>query len=410
MKRFNLAASVLVAGALALAGCGSGGGDGKVAAPKLPKLTGTTVKVGIVGPFQKAAFGNPQPEILAAAQAAVDGINERGGIHGGKLVLVPCDDAYDPNKSADCGRTFVKDKVVAVVGSQTTGYSAYGPIVKRAGIPVIGALPLGEVDYQDSDNFPVSDGAIGLFAGDVAAAQLAGKKSVYMIGLSQAGGSAQAILVKNIAQGLGIDFKGYEALPTDSSDLSPAVRAAEKTGADVVIMSMDKATTQQFVTASESLGAKYTLAASLEQITPDVLQAGPDVTEGMLLASPFPPYNDTSYPGLAEYNKEMDAREKLGDKAAGDTNRQSALVTWVGFKAFDELTKLIKGPVTPAALQKTLKTAKGIDLGVGVTWNPSVHSNPLFPALTYTDAFFSTVKDGKVTLTTPKPVPVLGGH
>lgn len=412
MKRFKLAVAALCASTLVLAGCGNdeAGGDDKVAAPAdLPEFTGEPIKVGVIGPFEKAAFGNPQPEIRAAAFAAMDGINKRGGIKGRELQVIACDDEYDPNKSAECGRKFVEEGVVAVGGSMTVGYQAYGPIVKKAGIPVIGSLPLGTEDYQDLNNYPISTGGVGLFAGDVIGAKMAGKKSVYMVGLSTSGGDAQAKLVGGIAQSVGIDFKGYGALPTDSSDLSPAVRAAEETGAEVVIMAMDKVSARQFMVASQSLGADYTLAHSPEILTPDTLAAAPEVAEGMILSSPFPPFENTSFPGLVQFNEEMDDREARGDKHAGKDSRQSVLTTWVGFHAFEKLVEGIDGDVTAKTLQQELKTAKNIDLGVGVIWSPSVRNHPHFKALSNFSGYFATVKDGEIVLTSNEPVNILGG-
>jgi ABC-type branched-subunit amino acid transport system substrate-binding protein len=412
MKRFQLAVAALCASALVLAGCGNeaSGGDGNVAAPAdLPEFTGEPVKVGVIGPFDKAAFGNPQPELRAAAFAAMDGINKRGGINGHELEVIACDDEYDPNKSAECARKFVEEGVVAVVGSQTIGYSAYGPIVKKAGIPVIGSMPLGSEDYQDLNNYPISTGGVGLFAGDVIAAKMAGKKSVYMVGLSMSGGEGQAKLVGGIAKSVGVDFKGYGALPADSSDLSPAVRAAEQTGAEVVIMAMDKVSARQFMVASQSLGADYTLAHSPDVLTPDTIAAAPEAAEGMILSSPFPPYDDPSFPGLVQFNEEMDDRESRGDKHAGKDNRQTVLNTWVGFHAFEKLVDGIEGEVTAKSLQQALETAKDIDLGVGVTWSPSVRNHPHFKALSNFSSYFSTVKDGKIVLTSKEPVNVLGG-
>lgn len=423
MKRYHSLAAVLCAGALTLgglAGCSSSGGssdDGTggngggspTAAATSPAFTGSPVKVGIIAPFAKAAFGNPQPEIKSAAMAAADAINQAGGLNGHELQVVACDDEYDPNKSAECGRTMVSQGVVAVVGSQTTQYAAYGPIIEKAGIPNIGSLPLGATDYSDTKNYPLVSGGVGLFAGDVIGAKMQGKKSVAMMGLSTAGGDAQAQLIQGIASAVGIQFKGYKSLPTDSSDLSPAVQSAEKTGADVVIMGLDKVSTRQFMVATQSAGAKYTLAHSPEVLTPDTLEAAPDAAEGMILASPFPPFSDTSFPGLVEYNKEMDAREATGDKGASKDNRQTVLITWMAFHAFGEIAKGVTGDFTPKSVTAAVEAAKDIDLGVGYKWTPSAKNIPNFPAMSNDNIYFSTVKDGKVVLSSPNPVHVLGG-
>ena len=95
----------------------------------------------------------------------------------------------------------------------------------------------------------MSAGGLGLFAGDVVGAKMAGADSIAMVGLGVSGGEAQAQLVEAVANGVGMKFKGYTALPTDSSDLSPAVKAAEETGADVILMGLDKVNARQFMVA-----------------------------------------------------------------------------------------------------------------------------------------------------------------
>jgi branched-chain amino acid transport system substrate-binding protein len=417
MKRFTRLSALCCAAALALAGCSSGDdkqkGSDSLTTPKTfaaGSFSGEPIKVGVVAAIEKAAFANPEPYIRSAALAATDSINERGGIQGRQLEVIVCDDEGDPNKAAECGRTFVQEKVVAVLGSHTVNAPSYAPVIAKAGIPDIGSSPLALNDYQDLNSYPLTSGGLGMFIGAVINAKMAGQKSIYIVGQSLSGGEGQSRLISGVAKKVGLEFKGYGGLPPDSSDLSPAVRAAMKSGTDTVLMALDKVLTRQFMVASQSLGAEYTLAHAVEAITPKTISGAPGAAEGMLLSSPFPPFQaeGEAFPALERFNDEMDAREEAGDQHADEENRQTVFSTWLAFQVLEELAKGIEGDITAATVKDAVAKAKDLDLGIGVPWSPAERNNPNFKALINTNAYFSTVKDGEIVLKNPEPVNVMG--
>ena len=103
-----------------------------------PALAAPPIKIGalfsITGP--PSFLGEPERN---TAQMVVDEINRTGGIGGRKLQLVIYDTQGDATKAVQVATRLIKeDKVVAIIGPSTTGYTmAVIPLVEKAQIPLI---------------------------------------------------------------------------------------------------------------------------------------------------------------------------------------------------------------------------------------------------------------------------------
>jgi ABC-type branched-subunit amino acid transport system substrate-binding protein len=101
-----------------------------------------TVENDPIGDFTDAAQG---------AQAATGYLNAHGGINGHPVTLDVC-----PMKSSSggdvCANTFVGKKDVAVILGISTQDNTMFPILKSAGIPVLGGSPLTPADFADDGN------------------------------------------------------------------------------------------------------------------------------------------------------------------------------------------------------------------------------------------------------------------
>ena len=78
------------------------------------------ITIGLVAPVTGpvAAYGD---QVRNGAQAAVDAINEKGGVLGEKLVLKLVDDAGDPKQGVSGANLLVAEGVKYVVGPVTSG-------------------------------------------------------------------------------------------------------------------------------------------------------------------------------------------------------------------------------------------------------------------------------------------------
>ncbi len=99
---------------LALAACGSGGGNAAT--------SNTPIKVGITGPFT-GSLADPGTDIRNAGMLAIDEINAAGGISGRKLQAVAEDDACDAQQGTQAAQKLLNEGIVGIVGGYCSGAS-----------------------------------------------------------------------------------------------------------------------------------------------------------------------------------------------------------------------------------------------------------------------------------------------
>jgi ABC-type branched-subunit amino acid transport system substrate-binding protein len=404
----SFAAVVLALGATAACSSSNGGnGDhSSASAPSpSPTFTGPDIKVGLIGDFSTVSImGNPQPMAPAAANASLDVVNAAGGVHGSKVVLDACDDKGNPNTAADCARKFVSDGVVATIGDDTPYGDQLNPVLQAAGIPRIAPLALSAAEYTMPNNYPVNGGAVVGFQGAVISAADHGYKSIFTVYTESSGSSTLTGLVTAAATARGMKDKGSVGIPTSATDLSSYVTKAERSGADVVVTTFGVALTQQFVQTSIQLGATYKIATLAESLTNDVIKAvgaSQPIVQSAMLTSPFPPIDDNSIAGVKKFNDEMDAREKAGDKAAGQAPRN--IQAWLSGHLFQQIADTITGSVTAKTVTAALGTVKDLDTyGVMPPWTPSAPGGML-PRVSNGTMWFLKVQDGKQVLDKDTP-------
>jgi branched-chain amino acid transport system substrate-binding protein len=392
---------LVVAGTLTACSSSNGGSDNGTTSAKpsaTPTFTGPDIKVGVIADLTTVSvMGNPSPEVVSAANAALDAINLAGGVNGSKIVLVPCDDKGDPNTATNCSRQFVSDGVVATVGDNTPYGDKLNPVLQSAGIPRVGPLALSSAEYTAKNNYPLNGGAVVMFQGAAVNAGDNGHKNAFLVYTAGEGSSTLTGLVQSTYAAHGLTDKGSVGIPTGAADLSPYVAKAMKSGADVVITSFGAATTQQFLQTSIQLGAKYTIATIAEALDTQVIAAvGKDqpMVQGALLTSPYPPVHDTAIPGVKQYQDELAARAATGDKHAENNN---VLNTWLAVHMFADVAKTISGPVTAASVVKALDSAKDLDTyGLMPPWTPSQSGGMLARVSNGTAWFLKIDKDGNL--------------
>lgn len=109
-------------------------------AKRVPGVTDDTVKVGMItdlsGPI--AFYGR---EMLDGMNLYLDHVNEQGGVHGRKIILLHEDDGYQPPRSIAAFRKLHdRDKVFCFSGNfGSSTVMATLPLIKRADVPLVGA-------------------------------------------------------------------------------------------------------------------------------------------------------------------------------------------------------------------------------------------------------------------------------
>jgi ABC-type branched-subunit amino acid transport system substrate-binding protein len=425
MKRSTYIAAVVAVAGLALAGCSSskggsttnssssGGGSSSSSSAPAPTFKGE-IKIGMIGDTTVvSAVGNPEPERLSAMNAHFDAVNATGGINGYKLVLDFCDEKGDPNIATTCARKFVADKVVAEVSTLSVFGQKYNPVLQAAGIDRIGPLVASVAEYTSPNNFLLSGGAISMYEGAILQAAQNGAKSFYLLGTATEGSDSLIGLLKPVAGKAGLKWAGNAFIPPGTPDVSSYVTAAQKSGADVVLLTFGPDGTQQVLKTAVQLGATFRVASAAESFSPEVISSvGADkkIITDALLVTPNPPLTSTDIPAVKQYLAEMDAREKSGDKNAASDKRSHVFDAWLGALAFTQVMKNVTTEITNKTVDDTFKAATDVDmLGAFPAWTPNKTAVPLLPRISNPYAWYVKVVGGKQVLAQPQAINVLGG-
>lgn len=161
-RRSTAASCLAMTGALLIAGCGGGEEEEPAGSAAASSLTGTPVKVMVWAP--ENTQGSAQPGVRITAQAYEKWINANGGIKGGPLKVITCNEKNDPDEAENCAQQAVSEKVVAVVGSYSLAGDRYMPILEKAGIPYIGGTGVSAAEFSNPLSFPVNGGTPVVFA------------------------------------------------------------------------------------------------------------------------------------------------------------------------------------------------------------------------------------------------------
>lgn len=171
MRRFLSAAAVAALAAAATA-CSDSGSDAEYG----KNLAGEPINLSVIASGPGPIY---QPELLKAARAAVNAVNDAGGVKpaaGGEarpLKLVDCEASTvtDPNAAVKCAREAIGGKVVATV------VQAF----QAAQILLVGTQVQTEQDFVNPASFPLEGGSPMLSAATGAALQDAGAKTVAVV-------------------------------------------------------------------------------------------------------------------------------------------------------------------------------------------------------------------------------------
>ena len=138
--------------------------DGDVPAPTKADPSKPPVKVGFVS-VDAGPIG-AMPELHTSTDAAVKFMNtELGGVDGRPVELVPCilSNPMSPDEAQGCGRKFVADQVVAVLGGIGLSQGPLLQVLADNDVPYVGGLPVNEAEMSSTDSFQFSGGGPGAF-------------------------------------------------------------------------------------------------------------------------------------------------------------------------------------------------------------------------------------------------------
>jgi branched-chain amino acid transport system substrate-binding protein len=257
----------------------------------------TEIRIGMVNAQTGPSAGLGQ-SVRKGVESVFSDVNQRGGIHGRRLVLSVADDGYDPPQTIVETLRLVQDDAVfsfiGFVGTPTT--NAILPIIKEMALPVVGVVSgsqsLREPVIREVFNIRAS------YAQETEAliAKLFenGAKSVAVVyqfdgfGLSVLAGTKQALQKR----GAEVVATGY--FQRNTTAIRSAVGAMLESQPDVIVFAGTYEPAAAFMKAARASGLKSQFATvSFVGIT-NLLPLAGEAIDGLLVSQVMPfPYNDT---------------------------------------------------------------------------------------------------------------------
>ena len=235
MNRITAGVALLATTTMLAAGCGSRAGDDSGAAAQgCADTSGSEVTIGSINSLS-GGLAVSESVIHDAIAMAVDEINASGGVLGKQLDLLSEDGASDPTVFAEKANKLVNSDCVAAV------FGGYTSASRKAMLPVFedsNALLYYGQQYEgleSSKNIFYSGATTNqqiIPALDYLKQQ--GVTSLYLVGSDYVFPRTSNAIVKAYAAANGIEIKGEDYVPLDSTNFATIVNKIRSAGADAI--------------------------------------------------------------------------------------------------------------------------------------------------------------------------------
>jgi branched-chain amino acid transport system substrate-binding protein len=227
-----------------------------------PAHAADPIKIGHVAALSGASAQSGEA-ITHGIQLAIDEINDKGGLLGGrKLELVQRDDESSPPKGIIAARELIsREKVVAIFGGIDTPVGmAMVPILNKEKMIHMGVWAAGTGITRNGANpnyvFRVSavDALVDVKLLDYAAKKFGSKKAGLMLINNPWGQSNEAGLVAAAKTNNAIEIAGIEKFENADVDMVPQLTRLKERGADSIILVVNAPPGAQMMKSRERMG------------------------------------------------------------------------------------------------------------------------------------------------------------
>jgi branched-chain amino acid transport system substrate-binding protein len=280
VRRPRALAAVIAApllAALALSACSSSGSSSSSAAgaagTAASGATGSTYVIGSIGTYTGPLVGDTSvTEQIFNTWASYT--NANGGINGHQVKVVSFDDGGSPANGITDANKLVNDHILALVGMETTTYSAWGPVLDKAGIPVIGGLSFASNFSTDPLWFPAAAAGPGTAYSDLAIAAKQGKKHLAVFYCNE---SADCVRSSALFQGTvkqyssalgGMTFSYSAGVSATAPSYASQCLAAKQAGVDTAFFAVAGQTVLRIMQDCASQGLKLLPLVSSQTAMP----------------------------------------------------------------------------------------------------------------------------------------------
>jgi ABC-type branched-subunit amino acid transport system substrate-binding protein len=372
-------------------------GPADTGSPAVP-ADGEPIKIMAMGQLQAESFSFP--EIETGALAAVEEINESGGVGGRPLEVIICNDESDPNIAAACAREAANEGVVALVGGVSLYTNDVFPILEEAGIATIGQSPLNTAAETSSLSFPVDANASHFAAEGSALVDLRGCTKVGVLYADNDTATKSSQFVIDGIEAAGGEVVESLAISDTTPDITPAISTLIDAGAECFGTAVAPATLVQLVTAVRASSVPDApIATTIGSLPLAIVEPLGAAAEGLLAGTNMFVSTD---PVWADATARMEAVTTETPVAT------FGLLTYSAVHTFAELANAIDGEITAESVAaQAAKTSEVDAIGypAPVDWTkPGPVASA--PRLFNTNVLMYEIKDGTYSLVSPEPVDV----
>jgi len=286
-RKWLSAAALTAVIALAVTGC-SGASDGGSADTDEPILIGGAMS--LTGDFQITGTG-----ARAAAEYAVQEINEAGGLLGRQVELDIRDDQSKPDQAAVAFQDLADDVDVFIGPSGSNSAVAVLDFVERQQIPMVASAATSEQVDPVHDwiyQAPTSGSDVGTQMGDYVVDE--GYSSVFgIVNKEEAGLTEGWDAMKSGLEESDVAVAGVAEVSTTTTDYSAAIAQAQSSGAEIVAVMVAGPPALAFATQYASSGNAAPVIMTNAVASDYFVKGGGEDVNGTLVAAALPVVTDS---------------------------------------------------------------------------------------------------------------------
>jgi branched-chain amino acid transport system substrate-binding protein len=361
------------------------------------KATGEPITIGFIN-NEGGAFS--VPELRIGSEVAESYINDTlGGVNGRPINVDRCATDGTPESAIDCVNGFIEKKVVAVIEGTDLGADAVLPLLKDAGIPMLGHVQFGAGRMFDANSYYFGAAAIAYGVAGLKYYKDAGATTIQWFLPDEATSHAFTDgFLAPAAEKLGVDYKSvyYDAANPNWAVLA-ATAVSDNPDASGTVAATD-GQCAEMVTALKDAGYQGRIfAASCFNLSKDIgdKAVGVDTDADHWITADLQAAPAAKQEELETYVTLM--------KAAGheDLVPGNALISFADMLTLRGVLSTITGEITGPSISTALMSTKGADSFAGPTitcdhtvmaGNSACHAGLLF---------FQVQADGSIKTLTP---------
>ncbi|MGA4542364.1 ABC transporter substrate-binding protein [Uniformispora flossi] len=358
-------------------------------------VTPTEIKIGMIdtssGLLGKDTFSGP----MYGAQAFFQALNDKGGINGRKVTVVPCDDEGVGFQNQKCARKLIDDeKVFAFAGNSIYKYDG-APFVSSKGVPDVGGIPIGNA-YDTYQHLYSLYGSSAPRNGTVGwDGTLYQNTSVYRYFKERLGARTAAVVSYNQADSArfaqtikdGLKAEGYTIVDKQLDFALPNFDAAvidmRNRGVDIVFDAIDTRGNAQLCKSMDGAGLKVQAKVSTVQNQNATVgtdfKDSPTCRNSIQVTGGSRNYEDVQNPAVADFRNAM---AKYFPDRAGQMS-QWALEGWASAQWLTDAIGSCGADVTRKCVEQFVNRPEGYDahgLLIPVNFNPQTAEQAAAPA------------------------------